>query len=106
MQRSQQRSNNMRPATIVQSFTGWPLVGLGDGKFIDVLHKDFTMLHHPRQRVSDACSSIQYTSMLAVPNKSLHVKSLRHAHHGVLAACTTQRVMFSTSMGKLALSVT
>ncbi len=65
---------------------------------IDVLHKDSTMLHHPRQRVSHACSSKQYTSTLAVPSKSLHLKSLRHAHHGVLAACTTQRVKFSTSM--------
>ena len=56
------------------------------------------MLHHQRQRVSNACSSKQYTSTLAVPDKSLHLKPLRHAHHGVLAVCTTQRITVSSSM--------
>ncbi len=56
------------------------------------------MLHHPHQRVSNACSTTQHTSTIAVPSKFMHLRTLHHAHHGVVCVYCVERVECSTSM--------
>ncbi len=65
---------------------------------IDVPRKDLRMLHHPHQRVSNACSTTQHTSTIAVPSKVMHLRTLHHAHHGVVCVYCVERVECSTSM--------